>query len=256
MPRPFLTARWEDLILVNYSCPASLLAPLVPRGCELDQWQGETVISLVGFLFRDTRVLGVRIPFHETFEEVNLRFYVRRLGPASELRRAVVFVRELVPRAAIATVARVLYNEPYLAVPMSHSSSLDAGAGGSVTYSWSYQGGPFVLAAAAQGPARLPAQGSEAEFITEHYWGYTWQRDGSTLEYQVEHPTWLVWESASAKVSGAVSALYGPAFGEVLATAPRSAFIAVGSDVSVHRGRRLAPAGKIPDPVTNLPVER
>jgi uncharacterized protein len=244
MPRPFLTARWEDLVLINYSCPACLLAPLVPRGTELDNWQGETVISLVGFLFRDTRLLGLRVPFHVTFEEVNLRFYVRRLGPASELRRAVVFVRELVPRSAIATVARVLYNEPYLAVPMSHCSSLDAGTGGSVMYSWSYQGGPFVLTAEAQGPARLPAQGSEAEFITEHYWGYTRQRDGSTLEYQVEHPTWLVWEAASANVSGAVSALYGSAFGAVLATAPRSAFMAVGSDVSVHRGRHLAQAGR------------
>lgn len=243
MPRPFLTARWEDLVLINYSCPANLLQPLVPHGTELDAWNGETLISLVGFLFRNTRVVGLRIPFHDTFEEVNLRFYVRRVGQAGELRRAVVFVRELVPRVAIATVARVLYNEPYSAVPMSHRCSLDAAKGGTVTYSWSYRGGPFALAAEACGPARLPARGSEAEFITEHYWGYTRQRDGSTLEYQVEHPTWSIWEATSASVSGAFGSLYGSTLGEVLARPPRSAFVTVGSNVSVHRGRRLAPAG-------------
>lgn len=119
---------------------------------------------------------------------------------------------------------------------MSHRSSLDAEEGGSVTYAWSYRRGSFTLSAEARGPARLAAHGSEAEFITEHYWGYTRQRDGSTLEYRVEHPAWLVWEAASASVAGAVGSLYGPAFGQILATAPRSAFIAVGSDVSVHRG--------------------
>jgi hypothetical protein len=239
-----LTARWEDLALINYSCSPDLLQPLVPRGTELDAWNGETLISLVGFMFRDTRVMGLRVPFHVTFEEVNLRFHVRRVDPASGLRRAVVFVRELVPRVAIATVARVFYNEPYLAVPMSHRSSLDAERGGSATYSWYYQRRSFALAAEARGPARRAAPGSEAEFITEHYWGYTRQRDGSTLEYRVEHPAWLVWEAASASVTGAVSSLYGPALGPVLATAPRSAFVAVGSHVSVHRGRRLAAAGE------------
>ena len=116
---PFLTARWEHLVLLNYVCPAALLEPLVPAGTTLDRWEGEALVSLVGFLFSDTRLLGVPVPFHRTFEEVNLRFYVR--GPAPDFRRAVVFIRELVPRWAIAAVARGIYNEPYLSVPMSPS---------------------------------------------------------------------------------------------------------------------------------------
>jgi uncharacterized protein YqjF (DUF2071 family) len=32
---------------------------------------------MVGFVFKDTRVLGIKWPFHVNFEEVNLRFYVR-----------------------------------------------------------------------------------------------------------------------------------------------------------------------------------
>jgi uncharacterized protein YqjF (DUF2071 family) len=241
LPTPFLTARWEDLVLLNYSAPRELLEPLVPAGTELDVWNGELLVSLVGFMFRETRVLGVPIPFHTNFEEVNLRFYVRRVTPSGELRRAVVFVRELVPRLAIALAARWIYNEPYLAVPMDHRCSLDADHGGVASYSWRYRGAKFTMAAEAAGPARPPAPGSEAEFVTEHYWGYTRQRNGDTLEYRVEHPTWTTWEAARASVSGPLSSLYGPAFGEVLSTPMRSAFVAVGSPVLVHHGVRLGP---------------
>ena len=242
MPRPFLTARWEDLVLLNYSAPRELLEPLVPNGTELDSWNGQLPVSLVGFMFRDTRVLGLPFPFHVNFEEVNLRFYVRRVTPSGELRRAVVFIRELVPRRAIALVARRLYNEPYLAVPMAHSSSVSSESGGAVEYSWRHGGAGFRIAAEAEGAARPPATGSEAEFITEHYWGYTRQRNGDTLEYRVEHPTWAVWDAARASVSGPMSGLYGQAFGEVLSKPAQSAFIAVGSPVVVHHGTRLLPA--------------
>ena len=239
MPRPFLTARWESLILLNYVCPTALLEPLVPAGTTLDLWQGEALVSVVGFLFKDTRLLGTPIPFHRHFEEVNLRFYVLRETPDGELRRAVVFVRELVPRWAIATVARVVYNEPYLAVPMHHHVELAPSTGGTVAYGWRHEGTPYTLRGTAHGPAELATPGSEAEFITEHYWGYPRQRDGGTLEYQVEHPSWRVWTLTDAAFEGPPAPLYGPAFTDVLADAPHSAFLAVGSEVAVHKGRRV-----------------
>lgn len=236
---PFLTARWEDLVLLNYTCPPGLLQPLVPRGTVLDTWNGSGIVSLVGFLFRDTRVLGLGVPFHRTFEEVNLRFYVRRMMSSGETRRAVVFVRELVPRHAIASIARWVYNEPYLAVPMSHASLLTDADGGTASYSWSYRGQSFELAAQASGSSCMAPPESEGEFITEHYWGYNRQRSGDTLEYRVEHPAWKIWEAASASFAGPCALLYGPAFGEILSTTPRSAFVATGSDVVVHRGVRV-----------------
>ena len=240
MPRPFLTARWEHLVLLNYAAPPQLLEPLVPRGTELDRWQGETLVSLVGFRFRDTRVRGIPIPWHRHFEEVNLRFYVRRRGPDGADRRAVVFIRELVPRWAVATLARWAYNEPYLTVPMSHATSLDAAGGGAVRYAWRFRGGEYALGAVVRGPAQdLPA-GSEAEFITEHYWGYTRQRDGGTLEYQVEHPRWRVWTAPEASFAGDAVALYGAGFGALLAGPPRSAHVAEGSAVLVRAGQRIA----------------
>lgn len=233
---PFLTACWENLVLLNYECPRALLEPLVPAGTELDTWEGHTLVSLVGFLFSDTRLLGIPVPFHRTFEEVNLRFYVRR--PAPDHRRAVVFVRELVPRWAIAAVAKRVYNEPYLALPMRHRWSIKP-EGREVLYGWTYRGADFELGAGVTGPPLPAAASSEAEFITEHYWGCTRQRDGGTLEYQVEHPAWRVWTARDSWFRGGASALYGPDLGAVLSTTPRSAFVAVGSHVAVSHGRRI-----------------
>jgi uncharacterized protein len=237
--RPFLTARWEHLLLLNYAVDPRWLEPLVPRGTELDTWKGRTLCSLVGFRFVDTRLLGVPIPWHRDFDEVNLRFYVRRRGDDGAVRRAVVFIRELVPRWAIATVARVVYNEPYLSVPMDHTVDVSAERGGRVEYRWRYSGSPFALAASVDGAPQPLSADSEAEFITEHYWGYTRQRDGTTLEYQVEHPRWRVWEATSAAFSGPGPTLYGADFGELLAGKPQSAFVAEGSPVVVHKGRRI-----------------
>lgn len=239
-PRPFLTARWEHLVLLNYTVPTRVIAPLVPRGTEIDRFGGEALVSLVGFLFADTRVLGMSVPGHRVFEEVNLRFYVTRVGADGVRRRAVVFVRELVPRRAIAAVARVVYNEPYSAVPMAHDTALDPERGGYVCYAWRVAGHSYALEASVEGPAEPLEQGSEAEFITEHYYGYTRQRDGSTLEYGVEHPPWRVWSTTRAGFFGNAARLYGEDWGRVLSTRPRSAFVAVGSEVVVRRGERVA----------------
>ena len=239
-PRPFLTARWEHLVLINYPCPGELLAPLVPRGTVLDLWQGEALVSLVGFLFRDTRLLGLRIPCHVTFEEVNLRFYVRGSRRQASFGAPWCSCASSCLARRSRLVARWVYNEPYLAVPMEHHSSLDERRGGTASYSWRYRDARFAIAADAAGPARPPASGSEAEFITEHYWGYTRQRNGATLEYQVEHPAWAIWEATRSTVTGPLSSLYGAEFGDVLSRPHRSAFVAVGSPVSVNRGRRLS----------------
>ena len=145
------------------------------------------------------------------------------------------------PRRAIAAVARVVYNEPYLAVPMSHTVELDPEAGGSVRYSWTYRRRPHAIRATVSGPAAVLEPGSEQEFITEHYWGYTRQRDGGTLEYRVDHPPWRVWVSSDAAYEQPTdSSLYGPGFSAVLAGQPRSAFVAVGSAVTVFPGVRLS----------------
>ena len=163
----FLTAQWRWLAMANYAIDPAVLAPYVPRGTELDTWQGRHYVSLAGFLFLDTRLLGWPIPFHRNFEELNLRFYVRREAPDG-WRRGVVFIKELVPRWAIAAVARGVYNENYEARPMRHVVERDAPTP-LVRYEWHAQKRWQKLAIQTTGTAQPLAAGSEAEFITEHY---------------------------------------------------------------------------------------
>ncbi|MDB4889444.1 MAG: hypothetical protein JWL61_1299 [Gemmatimonadetes bacterium] len=233
MRRAFLTAEWRNLAMLNYVVDPALLMPFVPKGTVLDTWHGRTYVSLVGFMFVDTRVLGVPIPFHRTFEEVNLRFYVRRTVDG-EVRRAVTFLRELVPRRAIAFVAQLGYNEPYTALPMRHEV-----APGSVTYEWMLRDRWCGLRVETTGAPRAIEPGSEEEFITEHYWGYTRQRDGSTVEYQVVHPSWIVSAVSRSAVIGDLTELYGDAFAARLCEPPHSAFLADGSAISVSLPKRL-----------------
>jgi len=239
--RAFLTAEWRYLAMLNYDVDPAVLHALVPRHTELDLFEGRAIASVVGFRFLRTRLLGVPIPLHRNFEEVNLRFYVRHKTPDGEVRRGVVFVRELVPRLAIALTARLAYNEPYLAVRMRSSApAKPVEAPGRVSYSW--KAGPRwqQLAATAVGDATLPSPIAEEAFITEHYWGYTRQRDGGTVEYEVSHPRWRVWRAVEPLLDADVPRLYGSSFARALAQPPASAFIAEGSAVTVYRPRLLA----------------
>lgn len=238
--RRFLTAAWRDLVILNYAIDPAVLSPLVPRRTELDLWHGRALVSMVGFRFLHTRVMGLPIPWHQNFDEINLRFYVRRMAQDG-WRRGVVFVKEVVPRSLIATVARMAYNEPYVAHPMRHLiqvESTESGGTGRARYQWK-QDRWYTLEAEVRGPPRALEAGSEAEFITEHYWGYTRQRDGGTIEYRVEHPRWRVWTAESSKLDCDVERMYGTEFVPALSVAPESAFLAEGSPVSVFAGQRI-----------------
>jgi uncharacterized protein YqjF (DUF2071 family) len=236
--RVFLQAEWRYLAMLNYEVDAGLLRQFTPDGTEIDRWNGKVFVSLVGFRFLKTKVFGVSIPFHRNFNEVNLRFYVRR-REGDEVRRGVVFIKEIVPRWAIATVARRVYNENYVAMPMSHKVHTNDGAGLTVQYGWKSPSGWSRMNLTVSGNPALPEEGSEEQFITEHYWGYAAQRDGGCMEYRVTHEPWRVWTGQSAKFEGNIEEVYGRDLAEALAIPPSSAFLAEGSAVTVYRGRRL-----------------
>ena len=239
--RAFLTAKWSHLAMINYEADPAVFAGLVPRGTELDLFEGRAFVSMVGFLYHDTRVLGLPVPWHRNFAEVNLRYYVRRRGPEG-WRRGVAFVKEIVPRWAIAWVARTFYEENFVPMPMRHQITLrdqSVVAPDCVQYEWHSQGTWQRLAVQTLGQPESPATGSEAEFITEHYWGYSPHSDGSTSEYEVDHPSWRVWQVSAAELTCDVADLYGSRFVESLSGKPSSAFLAEGSDVTVYRGTTL-----------------
>lgn len=234
----FLSAEWRDLVMLNYAVDPAFLKEYIPDGTELDSFQGKTYVSLVGFRFLRTKLLGiVAIPFHTNFDEVNLRFYVRRREGES-IKRGVVFIREIVPKRAIAFVARVVYGENYTCHPMRHSIHVDE-AGATADYSWKLGCLWCKIRTQAQGIPTLPNESSLEQFIAEHYWGYAAQRGGGSSEYQVTHVPWRVWKCSDASFEGDGSSLYGYGIGMALRRPPDSAFIAEGSDVQVLMGRRI-----------------
>lgn len=239
--RAFLTADWRHLVMLNYAVDPRLLRDLVPDGTELDDWKGRTFISMVGFMFLDTRVIGIPIPGYRNFEEVNLRFYVRR-KEADGWRRGVVFVREIVPQLAVAAVARLVYGEKYTAMRMRHRIETEPLL---AEYEWHHRGRWNWMIARGEAPPALPEPGSEEEFITEHYWGYSRRRGGGTIEYRVEHPQWKVVRATVAALECDAAAIYGDDFARYLSADPSSAFIADGSKVSVLHGHRLDLNGDI-----------
>lgn len=231
MLKPFLTANWRYLAMLNFAIEPDLLAPLVPAGTELDFHNGQTFASVVGFLFYHTMLLGLPVPRHRNFEEVNLRFYVRKKS-AETWRRGVVFVRELVPKIAIAVTARVFYGEPYLALPM-RSEVKEKDGFVRAKYEWRRGNKWERLAMNGSGEAQTMPLGSHEEFIAEHYWGYTARGRARTSEYRVEHPRWKYWRAESFEFEADVATLYGSQFVDSLGAKPHSAFIADGSFVSV-----------------------
>ncbi|HEU4427790.1 MAG TPA: DUF2071 domain-containing protein [Myxococcota bacterium] len=216
------------LAMLSWEIDPRVLAPLVPAGCTLDAFRGRTLISLVGFQFLKSRVAGIPALGHSAFDEVNLRFYVRR-EHSGGVRRGVVFVRELVAKPLVRTLANTLYAERYVALPMRHRD-----AAPELAYEWRRGGVWEGLRVATDGEPFTPADDAEETFISEHYWGYTARPGARAFEYRVEHPRWRVWRAREAKLDADVRALYGDADAEALAAAPCSAFVAEGSPVAVR----------------------
>ncbi|MBA2605734.1 MAG: DUF2071 domain-containing protein [Pyrinomonadaceae bacterium] len=231
--KKFLTANWQNLIMVNYEVEPNLLAEFVPRGAALDFYEEKCFVSLVAFNFVDTKVLGVSIPFHIDFEEVNLRFYVKS-EIEEETRRGVVFVKEIVPRPAIALIARAFYGEPYETWKMSH-----AHAENELSYFWSKGDCQNSLTVESGSSLGIPAENSHAEFITEHYWGYTKRGANRTDEYKVEHPKWELFDVTYAEIDVDFGFTYGERFDFLTATKPLSILLAKGSEIVVYKGERI-----------------
>jgi uncharacterized protein YqjF (DUF2071 family) len=236
MAKTFLNAEWRKLAIANYAVDPSILETYLPYGTELDFWQDTCYVSLVGFMFLNTRVIGFKVPFHINFEEVNLRFYVKHKQNGI-WKRGVVFIKEIVPKRALSFVANTLYNENYVTMPMSHSWQLQQD-NWDISYRWGkgFSNTMQVLAEKKEYPITI---GSEEEFITEHYWGYTKISQKRTTEYEVEHPKWDVYKTMNYTINVDFESIYGAAFKHLQQTKPVSVFLAEGSQIKVKKGTTI-----------------
>ncbi|ULQ50955.1 YqjF family protein [Flavihumibacter fluvii] len=231
MTDTFLSARWEDLVMANYAVDPAILQPYLPKGVELDTFRDNAYISLVGFMFKQTSLFHIPIPFLGTFEEINLRFYVKRVE-AEGVKRGVVFINETVPFKAVAWLANRLYKEHYMAIPTKNTITR-TGTAKQIRYEWKINKAWNHLAvnAAAEKAPMLP--GSIEEFIFEHYYGYTRIDAQSTQEYKVNHPRWLVNTVNGYDIHCDFRAMYGDSFAFLQHQPPDSVILAEGSPVTV-----------------------
>lgn len=237
MPTTFLTADWKNLIMANYIIDSAILKPYLPYKTELDSYHGNVYVSLVGFMFMNTRLLGVKVPFHINFEEVNLRFYVR-YNDNGHWKRGTVFIEEIVPKPAISFIANTVYHEKYVTKKMEHfferkENEINLG------YQWKHQGHWNKLEAITENTAFPMQPGSREEFIAEHYWGYSKYNDTTTFEYNVQHPAWNVYKVKHYLIDCDFASLYGDTFSMLEKIVPDSVFVAEGSAISVLKKRKL-----------------
>jgi uncharacterized protein len=234
----FLKAKWQNLLMLNYEVDPKLLKQYIPPGTELDFWDGKALVSMVGFLFNDTRVSGIKWPWHVNFEEVNLRFYVRYFD-GNNWKRGAVFISEIVPKPIITVLANTLYKEPYRTLPMRHSVTATANNCTNFLYEWKLNGAWDKLGATVANDLTPIVALSAEEFIFEHYWGYNTLTPVKTMEYQVDHPRWQIGEVKDYVFDADIKSLYGSEFLPFLQAAPYSAFFAKGSEINVRMGKKI-----------------
>lgn len=233
----FLTANWKNLIMANYIVSPDALEAYLPKGTELDLWNGSCYISLVGFLFKDTKVLGLKIPKHTDFEEVNLRFYVKRYENGN-WKRGVVFVKEIVPKHAITFIANTLYKEHYETHTMAHQLESKAEVV-TVGYQWQTGNQTQTLQVKAYDFMTEIDPESEAEFIMEHYFGYTKFNETTTYEYEVQHPKWKHYFIKNYTIDIDFTKVYGNSFSFLNDLQPTSVFLAEGSEIRIKNKRKI-----------------
>lgn len=233
----FLNAEWRKLAIANYAIDPSILSKYVPSGTELDLWQGKCFVSLVGFMFIDTKLLGLKIPFHVNFEEVNLRFYVKRFEN-NIWKRGVVFVKEIVPKPALTFVANTIYKEHYETLPMRHEW-IKNDSDRVVKYQWkkNKQWHTFKIIAALE--SSEIQENSETEFITEHYWGYAKVNEEVTNEYEVTHPKWKHYEVKDYEIDVDFGIVYGAEFQFLNKIKPVTIMLAEGSEITVENKKTI-----------------
>jgi len=233
----FLEANWENLIMANYAVDPNILTPYLPKGVELDSFEGKFYVSLVGFMFNKTRLFKVPVPYLGSFEEINLRFYVVR-KQEGKIKRGVVFINETVPYAPVAWMANYLYKEHYTAVKTKHNWELTDSLK-RIDYSWKIGNKWNNIRVNAHNEGTTMNIGSVEAFIFEHYFGYTRVNQNKTLEYRINHPSWKINQVIDHSIDCDFGKMYGSDFAFLNAQQPDNVILAEGSNVSV-KWKRIA----------------
>ncbi len=232
MTETFLSARWENLIMANYEVNPNLLKPYLPKGVELDFFENKAYVSLVGFMFKQTSLFHIPIPLLGTFEEINLRFYVKRVE-GNNIKRGVVFINETVPYKLVAWLANKLYKEHYIAIP-TKNKIVSSAISKNIKYEWKINNKWNHIAVNTDNENEQMLSNSVEEFIFEHYYGYTKISSQVSQEYKVNHPRWEVNKVNDYSIECDFISMYGNDFAILNKQKPNSVIVAEGSLVTVN----------------------
>jgi uncharacterized protein len=232
----FLKANWENIIMANYALDPAILKPYLPKGVELDLFNDKAYVSLVGFMFKNTKLFNIPIPYLGTFEEINLRFYVMR-KEGNEIKRGVVFINETIPYKLVAWIANKLYKEHYTTIPTKHTININEHSK-QIQYEWLKNEKWNSIALEATASNQEMKQGSFEQFIFEHYYGYTKINENATEQYRLHHPSWKINTITKCNINCDFKSMYGNDFEVLNNTQPTAVFIAEGSAVQVEWKRR------------------
>ena len=237
--RTFLSAQWEYLAMFNYEIDPNILEKHIPSGTEIDFFNGKAIVSIVGFLFNNTKVMGIKWPGHVNFEEANLRYYIKRFD-GEQWKRGVGFVSEIVPKPLVTIMANLLYNEHYSTACMNHritktENELE------LEYTWQKRKQYKNIIKVSAAPLSVEIEpGSEEEFIFEHYFGYNQLSASSIIEYAVHHPRWETFPVKDYLIDCDIENLYGKEFVPfITGKKPHSVFLAKGSKVTVEKPTKI-----------------
>lgn len=232
----FLTANWQNIIMANYEVPPEVLMKYLPKGIELDLFENKAFVSLVGFMFSNTRIFKIPIPKLGTFEEINLRFYVKqKIG--NKTYKGVVFINESIPYKLVAWIANKLYKEHYVTMPTKHQWELNE-SNKKISYQWLKNKKWNSMQVHATNQAQNMIPGSFEHFIFEHYLGFTKVNESITEKYAIFHPSWLINEVTNSTISCNFEDNYGNDFAFLNEQKPSAVFLTEGSDISIAWKRK------------------
>ena len=229
----FLRSNWLRLASANYIIEPHLLDKYIPKGTVLEEHNGKHYVSLVAFRYSQTRLLNIQVPFHTNFEEINLRFYVKRKIAPHVWRSEVAFTKLFFPKTALTFVAKHIYKENYETKRMRHNWSENdrqlLTSYGLKKNRWH----DFELMTEKESNV-IDAHSSEA-FFSKHYWGTSQINDNSCTIYKIEHPEWKVFRVNDWKINFDFNKVFGSEFKHLTDNKPESVYLYDGSEVVVHK---------------------
>jgi uncharacterized protein YqjF (DUF2071 family) len=230
MSRPVGHQSWRDLLFVHQPLAPEILRARLPRGLDIDTFDGTGWLTLIPFAIVASRPVGVPRALSMDFLEVNLRTYVR--GPDGE---AGIYFFSLEASSWLAVAgARLAYGLPYFAATIDCRRDPDSAT---IRYASRRRGSGAALDATWRvgPPIGTAPPGSLDHFLIERYVLFAAQA-GRIYRARVRHHPYPLCGATVAHLNESLTLAAGL---PPMPTAPTVVHHSAGVDVDLYWRRRL-----------------